>query len=180
MKREGAADCDQYIFGICLPCTMVSFIINQNTPAMKRNTLFILAILLFHLNSFAQANDEDLIRKLEEKEREAILKSDTTVLAEVMSKKIVVQNPENAIVGFRQIMERIRQGKINYTSFARRIDNISFINGIAVVMGLETLVPQTGSVNAGKTITRRFTNIWTKEKANWKLTARQATIVSIN
>ncbi|RXK57711.1 nuclear transport factor 2 family protein [Lacibacter luteus] len=147
---------------------------------MKRKTLFVLALLLFSLSSFAQKNDEALLRKLEDKEREAILKSDTTVLAEVMSKKIVVQNPENAIVGFQQIMERIRQGKINYTSFERKIENISFVNGMAVVMGLETLIPQAGSQNAGKTVKRRFTNIWTKEKGDWKLTARQATIVSIN
>lgn len=156
-----------------------SFIINQTTT-MKRRTLFFLALLLFSLNSFAQENDEKLIRKLEDKEREAILKSDTTVLAEVMSKKIVVQNPENAIVGFLQIMERIRQRKINYTSFERKIERVSFVNEMAVVMGVETLVPQAGSQNAGKTVNRRFTNIWTKEKGQWKLTARQATIISIN
>ena len=47
-------------------------------------------------------------------------------------------------------------------------------------MGKEVLVPQGSSQNAGKTITRRFTNIWMKEKDAWKLVARQATIVSIN
>ena len=147
---------------------------------MKCKTLFFSAILFFAINSFAQKNDEALIRELEDKEREAILKSDTSVLTELMSKKIVVQNPENVIVGFQQIMDRIKKGKINYASFERRIDNIAFMNGIAVVMGFETLVPQADTQHAGKTVTRRFTNIWTKEKGKWKLTARQATIISIN
>ena len=121
-----------------------------------------------------------MIRNLEDREREAILKRDTTQLASLMSKKIVVQNPENAIVGFHQIIDRIKHGNINYSFFERRIDNIAFLNGIAVVMGLETLIPQGATQNAGKTVQRRFTNIWTKENDSWKLTARQATILAGN
>lgn len=140
----------------------------------------IIAFLFSAIYSFPQQSEEALIRKLEDHEREAILKSDTTQLASLMSKKIGVQNPENAIVGFRQIIDRIKSGKINYSLFERRIDNITFSNGIAVVMGLETLIPQGATQNAGKTVQRRFTNVWTKENDSWKLTARQATIVSIN
>ncbi|QNA43515.1 nuclear transport factor 2 family protein [Lacibacter sediminis] len=150
---------------------------------MKLTTLFLLAVFLFFffIDSFSQQQgDEALIRKLEDKEREAILKSDTALLHELMSQKIVVQNPENEILGFQQIMDRIKKGKINYASFERRIDNIAFINGIAVVMGLETLVPKADTQHAGKAVTRRFTNIWTTENGKWKLTARQATIISIN
>lgn len=149
---------------------------------MNNATLFL--ILTFYLlapvSTFAQQSDEAIIKSLEEKEREAILKSDTMQLSNLMSKQIVVQNPENAIVGFRQIMDRIKNGKINYSNFERRIDNIAFINSIAIVMGLETLIPQGNTKDAGKTVKRRFTNVWTKEKDGWKLTARQATIISIN
>ena len=81
-----------------------------------------------------------MIRRLEDVEREAILKGDTTQLYKLMSKKIVVQNPENAIVGFPQIMDRIKKGKINFSVFERKIDNIAFVNNIAIVMGLETVM----------------------------------------
>ena len=147
---------------------------------MKYTILLFVATLFMLINSFGQKTDEKLIRKLGDKERQAILQGDTSALAELMSKNIVVQNPENAVVGFELIMDRIRQGKINYASFERKIDSISFVNGLAVVMGLEILIPQAGSQNAGKTVKRRFTNIWTKENETWKLTVRQATIVSIN
>ncbi|MEJ7822942.1 MAG: nuclear transport factor 2 family protein [Chitinophagaceae bacterium] len=120
------------------------------------------------------------MRKLENAEREAILNGDTSMLYKVMSKKIVVQNPENTIVGFREIMERVKAGKINYASFERNIERITFFKNTSLVMGKEILVPRGSSQNAGKTITRRFTNIWMKEKNIWKLTARQATIISIN
>ena len=148
------------------------------------NNTILFLILGFYLlapaNTFAQQSDDTIIRTLEEKEREAILKSDTLQLSNLMSKQIVVQNPENAIVGFRQIMDRIKSGKIDYSAFERRIDNIAFVNSIAIVMGLETLIPQGNTKDAGKTVKRRFTNVWTKEKDGWKLTARQATVISIN
>lgn len=147
-----------------------------------KGALILLAIvfnLLLNINSFAQQPNENAIRKLEEAEREAILRGDTSKLSNLMSREIVVQNPENAVVGFRQIMARIKSGKINYSTFERKIDNIAFVNNIAIVMGLETLVPQGNTGNAGKTVQRRFTNIWTQENGKWKLTARQATIVSI-
>ena len=147
---------------------------------MKYTILLFVATLFMLINSFGQKTDEKLIRKLEDKERQAILQGDTSALAELMSKNIVVQNPENAVVGFELIMDRIRQGKINYASFERKIDSISFVNGLAVVMGLEILIPQAGSQNAGKTVKRRFTNISTKENETWKFTVRQALIISIN
>ena len=68
--------------------------------------------VLITVNSSAQQTDEATIRKLENAEREAILKGDTP--------------------------------------------------------------------NAKKTVKRRFTNIWMKEKDIWKLTVRQATIISVN
>jgi hypothetical protein len=145
----------------------------------KVKSSLIVSALLITINSFAQQPKETLIRSLEEAERTAILNGDTAQLYVLMSKNIVVQNPENTIVGFSRIIERIKSGKINYSRFERRIDNITFVNGMAVVMGLETLIPQGNTENAGKTIKRRFTNVWTKEKGKWKLTARQATIIAV-
>ena len=139
----------------------------------------VLMVLISNFSLAQQAN-EAIIRQLENAEREAILKGDSTVLLQLMSPQIVVQNPENAIVGFTKIMDRVKAGKINYSSFERNIENIAFVNNIAIVMGLEILIPQGTSQNAGKTVKRRFTNIWMKQKDVWKLTARQATIISVN
>jgi hypothetical protein len=85
--------------------------------------LTILSCLSHTITGFSQSSDESVIRKREDMERQAILKSDTVQLSQLMSKQIVVQNPENVIVGFQQILNRIKTGKINYASFERRIDN---------------------------------------------------------
>jgi hypothetical protein len=149
---------------------------------MKKSRFILL--LTFHVLisnlSLAQQSDETIIRRLENEEREAILKKDTTKLYQLMSLEIIVQNPENAIVGFRQIINRVKTGKINYASFERLIEKVSFFNNTSIVMGKEILIPQGPTENTGKTVTRRFTNIWMKEKNVWKLIARQATIVSLS
>ena len=150
---------------------------------MKKVRLLVLIIvyLFIHSSSIAQqSSDETLIRRLENEERNAILKGDTTMLYQLMSSQIVVHNPENTIVNLKQIIQRIKSGKINYGSFDRHIEKITFIGDAAIVMGEEILVPQGSSQNANKTVTRRFSNIWMKEHNVWKLAARQATIISID
>lgn len=129
--------------------------------------------------SLSQQNNETEIRKLEKMEAQAILKGDTIMLVKLLSPKIVVHNPENTIVKFEKIIERIRKGKIDYSSFERKIENIAFVENIAIVMGRETITPRGVTTNAGKTVTRSFTNIWMKYKNSWRLTARQATVISV-
>jgi hypothetical protein len=46
-------------------------------------------------------------------------------------------------------------------------------------MGGETIRPQGKQVNAGKTVTRRFTNVWMSSKNSWSIVARQATIIKV-
>lgn len=139
------------------------------------------AILLAPVHSVcvAQQNNESEIRRLEKMETEAILKGDTIMLVKLLSPQVVVHNPENAIVNFDKIFERMRTGKIDYSSFERVIENISFAENIAIVMGKEIITPERVTINAGKRVTRSFTNIWMKYKGSWRLTARQATVIAV-
>lgn len=143
-------------------------------PALS--TIFLTLILSA---SFAQQNNETEIRKLEKALDSAILKSDTILIAKLFSPQIVVNSPANTIVKFNGVMGRIRTGQIDYSSFEKVIENISFVENIAIVMGKEILTPKGITANAGKTVTRRFTDIWIKDKKSWRLTARQATIILV-
>lgn len=125
-------------------------------------------------------SEEAVIRNIENSEREAILKGDTMTLLKLLSPHVVVQNPENAIIGYNQITGRIRSGKIDYKSLDRQIEKITFVENIAVVMGKEIVTPKGATPNAGKTVTRRFTNVWMKTAEGWRLTARQATIIDVH
>lgn len=46
-------------------------------------------------------------------------------------------------------------------------------------MGHELVSPEGVTDNAGKSLTRRYTNIWMKRDNQWKLVGRQATIVTV-
>jgi hypothetical protein len=48
-----------------------------------------------------------------------------------------------------------------------------------VTMGYEIVVPKGNVANAGKTITRRYTNIFCRQGRHWPIIARQATIISV-
>ena len=161
-------------------CTTCIILITPDLLKMKKSFTLILVILIALTSHFcfAQQSEEVVIRNIENAEREAILRGDTTLLLKLLSPQVVVHNPENTIVTFKQITERIKSGKIDYSSFERIIEKISFVENIAIVMGKEIVTPKGVTTNAGKTVTRSFTNIWMKTETGWKLTARQATIIT--
>jgi len=64
-------------------------------------------------------------------------------------------------------------------SFVRNIEKITFSENIAMVMGEEITKPQLDQQHAGKTVTRRFTNIWRYANNQWQIIGRQATIIKV-
>lgn len=136
-------------------------------------------VILFNSSvSFAQQSDETEIRTLEKMEGEAWVKHDTATLLTLFSSQFVVNTPLNRVATFEEVMHLVRIGKIDVSAVEKFIEKITFVENIAIVMGHDTIKPERGMVNAGKTVNRRYTDIWMKDKTSWKLTARQATIVS--
>ena len=145
---------------------------------MKKLTIAFILLLAFSC-TYAQSVAETEIRELENTQKEAYLKKDTTMLAKLFSPGFVVNGPSNKIETFPDLLVRIRKGGSDRESYERVIERITFDGDIAIVMGNETIRPTGIAANAGKTVKRRFTNIWIKNGSIWKLTARQSTIISI-
>jgi hypothetical protein len=145
---------------------------------LKNLSLLFLFALITNI-SFAQDPREPEIRRLETIEREAVLKGDTVVLYKLWSPQMVVNAPANRVGSVEVTKMHTRSGKLNYATFDRNIEKITFNDNLAIVMGEEKLKPQGLSDNAGKLITRRFTNIWKFEKNEWSIIARQATIIKV-
>ena len=136
-------------------------------------------IVLTQAKMYGQTSNEKQIRVLENQEKEAVLKGDTTTLYKLWSTNYVVNAPMNAVATLKEIKGFLREGQIDYTSFDRVIEKITITGDIAIVMGKEMTTPVKNTENAGKTVTRRYTNIWMKTKGVWLLTARQATNINI-
>ena len=147
--------------------------------------LFFVTIILFSLTglsniSFAQNSREAEIRQMENQERRAILNGDSTVLFnKIWSPTMIINTPANVVGTVDGTKAHFRSGGLNYLSFDRTIEKITFNDNVAVVMGGEVIKPQGHQVNAGKTVSRRFTHVWLYKNNQWSIIARQATITKI-
>jgi len=140
------------------------------------------AILLMWFASEVMAQDprEAEIRRLENVEREAVMKTDSaTLYNKIWSPTMVVNTPANVVGTVEGTKAQMRKGNLRYLSFERTIERITFNDNIAIVMGGEVIKPQGQQMNAGKVVSRRFTHVWKYANNHWSIIARQATIFKI-
>ena len=131
----------------------------------------ILAVLLL-----AQLDpSEQEIRRLEQREASAVLHADYATLDSIWSQDFIVNTPQNDVS--RATRDRVRTGGITYSSFVREIEAVVNRGNTVIVMGREIVVPKGSSPDAGKTLQRRFTNIWMKEDGSWRMVARHANVM---
>ncbi len=142
-------------------------------------TLFACLAMLFFATAYAQSAAEIEIRKLENAQREAFQNKDTTTLFKLFSPNFVVNAPTNKITTLPELMQLMRQGAVDMEAFERITEKVTFNNNIAIAMGNETLHPTGKMPNAGKTVKRRYTNIWMQNEGGWQLVGRQSTIISV-
>jgi len=130
--------------------------------------------------AFAQPSNEAEIRRLENLERESVMKGDSTALFDkIWSPSMVVNTPANVVGTVEGTKAIFRSGGLRYLSFERNIEKIAFHENLTIVMGGEVIKPQGSQPNAGKTVTRRFTHVWQLKNNSWSIIARQATIIKV-
>jgi hypothetical protein len=150
---------------------------------MKKITrLFVLSFFLV-LASYAvlaQNDRESEIRRLENLERESVLKGDSLALFDkIWSPQMVINTPANVVGTVERTKALLRSGGLSYLSFERNIEKITFHGNVAIVMGEEKIKPQGKQPNAGKLVTRRFMHVWMSSNNSWSIIARQATIIKV-
>ena len=141
------------------------------------------SVLFFLLNTHfisAQNPREEEVRKIDNEEREAVLKMDTVALfTRYWAPTMVVNTPVNRTGDVQGTKAHVRAGELNYSVFDRMIEKITVDGDVAMVMGAEIVKPQGNAKNSGKTVSRRFTNIWKFSDGKWMLIGRQATIIKV-
>lgn len=146
---------------------------------MKRLIFFTLLLLTAYTESFANTNDEQLIRKLEQQQLESVKRGDTVMLSKLWSKDLVVNNPLGQIVTVPQIFSLMRSRRIDYSNVETVIEKVTFTGNLAIAMGQEIVTPQNAAPNAGNKVTRRFTDVWLHGVKGWQMVARQATNILV-
>lgn len=151
-----------------------------------KNTLALLLLVGMPLGVSMEQNrtaDEEQVRALDDQERIAALKRDIPTLERLWSEQLTVNAPNNqVVVGRRATLDTfVHAGVINFSRFDREIEFIRADGDFVFIMGLETVTPLSDAPSAGlvagRTIERRFTNVWKKEGAAWRLFARHANVI---
>ena len=144
------------------------------------NKLAVLLIVFFSIALPAMAQSvkqkaaiEQEIRKLDLAHADAILRGDLAALDKIWTTDFKVNNPFNEVDNAK----RIRTGAVTYSAFERVAETALIHKNTVIVMGRETAVPKGDSPDAGKTIKRRYTNIYMKRSGKWRLIARHASVI---
>ncbi len=143
---------------------------------MKKSSFFFICFTLVASFAIGQSDDEIEIRELEKYWTELLEMGDTTSLLKIWSKNYVVNNPNGKIVTPQDIVALMKSGH-KFPSVKRIIENITFNQDIAIVMGKELQQPANMTLDDEEWILRRFTNVWIKTKNGWQLAARQSSKV---
>ena len=85
--------------------------------------------------SLARQNKESEIRKLENMEGEAWIKKDSSMLFKLFSSELVVNSPRNKAINLDILKKLVRAGKVDISSGEKKIEKVSFIRDMAIVMG---------------------------------------------
>jgi Domain of unknown function (DUF4440) len=110
-----------------------------------------------------------------------VLTSDANAMRSLMHPNYMVNSPVNQIVRKDQLIKLLSEGKIASEAIERTIEATAITGNVGIVMGRETIKPkpnsELGLVHGEKTLERRFTNVFVFEQGNWRLLARQSTVI---
>ena len=127
-----------------------------------------------------QPNDTNL-RAADAEELRNVLTGDANAMRSLMHPNYMVNSPVNQIVRKDQLIELLSEGKIASEAIERTIEATAITGNVGIVMGRETIKPKANSelglVHGVKILERRFTNVFVFEQGNWRLLARQSTVI---
>ncbi len=116
---------------------------------------------------------EQEVKRLDVEHAKAVLSGDLAAMDKFWTEDFIVNNPFNEV----DRADRIRDGRLSFSSFLRESEAIKVHGNTAIIMGKETVIPKGKSPEAGRTIYRRYTNIWMKRDGQWRLVARHASVI---
>ena len=144
---------------------------------MKKLLITSFSVFMFIISYCQNESIEKEIRSIEEKRVTALRISDTAALLKIWAPDYMVNRPAGVVSTKDKALELVLTDSLTFTSYEFEIEKILIKKDFVIVMGNDTVIPSGNNRNAGKTLKRRYTHIWTKENGNWRLFARHANIL---
>jgi ketosteroid isomerase-like protein len=144
---------------------------------MKKLIITYFSVFIFFCSYSQNEKIEKEIRQMEEKRVSALLIKDTAALLKIYSPDYIVNRPIGIVSTREKLIERIVADSLSFNSYKFEMEKIIIKNNLVITMGNETVEPRGKNRDAGKTLKRRYTHIWSKENGNWVLIVRHANIL---
>lgn len=118
---------------------------------------------------------------LDAKQKDMVTKGDIDALAALSAHGLTINAPTNRVLTREQFLAMMRNGKIGAEAFDRTVESVTISGDVGVVMGSEVFTP-TADSELGRTygvrpLKRRYTNVYQRERGQWKWLARHANVV---
>ncbi len=107
----------------------------------------------------------------------AAVSDDHAAFAALLADELAVNNPQNGVSVRGATTRRNASGQISYSRYDRVIEYAGLRGDMVILMGEEIVVPKQDHT-ATHEVHRRFTDLWKPVNGGWRLTARQATIIT--
>jgi len=142
--------------------------------------LFIFASLVTLSQAQSDSATRQQIEAAEAAVGKAVAAKDSAALEKLWSPKMLVNSPANNILTRDQVIVALSKDQLHYSRYENVVETFrAYGDDLAVIMGHETIVRADGAYG-GKTLYRRFTDIWQRSANGWMQIARQATYTDEN
>jgi len=138
-----------------------------------KNILLII-LLIVGTQAFSQNLEAEKVNQLHKKKFEWLIHKKYDSLNWVLDDKVKYIHSNGWIQTKQEVIEDLKSGKLNYTSVTVEESKVSFYDKSAVVIGtgyFKGLMTD----KAEFTIHLLYTEVYVKQKKQWKLVSRQAT-----
>lgn len=154
-----------------------------------RALLVVAAALAFAGTAIAQQPltgrnpDEIAVLAADALQRDAVASGDAARISAQFHPSFLVNAPNNRVMTRDEVARMAASGEIRNDNWIRVPERVSVTGDVAVVMGRESLVTAAGSeqaqaFGAGRSLERRFTNVYLRSQGEWRLLARHAHVVT--
>jgi hypothetical protein len=129
----------------------------------------------------AHSPEEEALLAVDMNQRDAVGSVDLKAIERISHPNLRVNAPSNRILTREDLIAMVGSGEIRNEVFERIAEAVVITGNVGVVMGREVVVPGAASEQARmygrRTLNRRYTNIYLRERGVWRHIARHANIV---
>lgn len=122
------------------------------------------------------------LRAADAEQMRIIVEEDAEAQEAFMHPNYLLNGPANVIRRKPELVAMLARGDIASDSFTRSVEGVAVTGNVGIVMGSEVVTPapnsELGRLHPGRTLHRRYTNVFLWEGGRWRFLARQASVVS--